>query len=165
MAFKVNELVVHPHHGVGRIDKLEIREFSSGSAQLYYEISIPNGTLWVQVKGSSCGLRKLISKDDLDNYRNVLKSRPAPLIVKHRHRQNELPDTFNQQSFKARCEVVRDLTAHGWYKPLGDSYATLLKSAKQALDQEWAIVEGVPLTEATREVDSLLREGRRIYKE
>jgi RNA polymerase-interacting CarD/CdnL/TRCF family regulator len=165
MSFKVNEIVVHPQHGVGRIDKLEIREFTSGSAQMYYEISIPNGTLWVQVKGSSCGLRKLISKDDLDKYRDLLKSRPTPLILNQRHHKSELNDTFNQLSFKARCEVVRDLTAHGWYKKLGEEYATLLRSANQALYQEWAIAEGVSLSEATREVDSLLREGRQMYKE
>jgi CarD family transcriptional regulator len=165
MTFKVNEMVVHPHHGVGRIDKLEIREFHSGSAQLYYEISIPDGTFWVQVKGSTCGLRKLISKDDLDKYRDLLKSRPIPLIVNQRLRQDGLNDTFNQQSFKVRCEVVRDLTAHSWYKSLGDSYATILRSAKQALNQEWAIVEGVSLSEATREVEALLKEGRQLYKE
>jgi RNA polymerase-interacting CarD/CdnL/TRCF family regulator len=165
MAFNVNEMVVHPHHGVGRIEKLEIREFCSGSEQLYYEISIPNGTFWVQVKGSSCRLRKLISKDDLHKYRDLLKSRPTPLNVNQRLRQDELNATFNQQSFKGRCEVVRNLTAHGWYKPLGEKYATLLRSANQALYQEWAIVEGVSLSEATQEIDSLLREGRRRYKE
>jgi RNA polymerase-interacting CarD/CdnL/TRCF family regulator len=165
MAFKVDEWVVHPQHGVGRIVKLEIRQFCSGSAQLYYEISIPNGTLWVQVKGSSCGLRKVISKGNLDKYRNLLKSRPTLLIANQRQSQNELTDNIKQRSFQARCEVVRDLTALGWYKPLGEGYATLLRSANQALCQEWAIVEGVSLHEATREVDSLLKEGRQMYKE
>ena len=164
MTFEVDDWVVHPQHGVGQVTKLEIRQFVSGSEQLYYKISIPNGTLWVQVDGSSCGLRRLTSKGDLDKYRSLLKSRPTPLTADHRQRIIQLTERYRQGSFQARCEVVRDLTAFGWYKPLGEANATLLRVAQQALYQEWAKVEGLSLIEATREVEALLREGKQIHK-
>lgn len=164
MSFEVDDWVVHPQHGVGRVVKLEIRQFDSRTAQLYYEISIPNGTLWVQADGSSCELRKVTPKDDLAKYRDLLKSRPTPLTENHRQRQVELTDRLRQGSFKARCEVVRDLSALGWYKPLGDGNATLLRGANQALDEEWAMAEGVSLREASREVKALLQEGKHLYK-
>jgi RNA polymerase-interacting CarD/CdnL/TRCF family regulator len=164
MAFEVDDWVVHPQHGVGQVVKLEIRQFDSGTLQMYYKISIPNGTLWVQVEGSSSGLRKVIAKGDLAKYRDLLKSRPTPLTGDYRQRQVELSNRIRQGSFKARCEVVRDLTALGWYKPLGEVNTALLRVAQQALYQEWATVEGLSLIEATREVEDLLQEGRHIHK-
>ena len=165
MTFEVNDWVVHPQHGIGQVVKLENRQFASGSKQLYYQISIPNGTLWVQVHGSPSGLRKLTSKGELSKYRDLLRSRPTKLTPDHRQRLIELTDRYKQGSFKAKCEVVRDLTAFGWYKPLGEANNTLLRTAHQALDQEWALAAGITLTEASREVETLLREGKQLYKE
>jgi CarD family transcriptional regulator len=164
MTFEVNDWVVHPQHGVGQVVKLEDRQFASGSKHLYYKISIQNGTIWVQVDRSSSGLRKLTSKSELSKYRNLLKSRPTTLTTDHRQRLIELTNRYKQGSFKARCEVVRDLTAFGWYKPLGEANTTFLRSAHQALYQEWALAAGITLTEATREVEALLREGKQLYK-
>lgn len=60
---------------------------------------------------------------------------------------------------------MRDLTALGWYKPLGEGNATLLRVAHHAVYQEWATAEGLSLMEATREVEALLQEGKHMYKE
>jgi CarD family transcriptional regulator len=164
MEFKIDELVVHPQHGVGRIVKLETRQFGSGSSHLYYEISIPDGTFWVQVEGSSCGLRKITTKGELSKYRDLLRSRPDPLHEHHRQRQIEIFERLRQGTFQARCEVVRDLSALGWQKPLGEGNATLLRHAYQALYEEWAMADGVSLSEATREVESLLKEGKKKFR-
>ena len=83
IAYEIDDCVVHPQHGIGRVVKIEFRQFGSGTAQLYYEISIPDGTIWVQVEGSPCGLRKITAKTDLVKYRDVLKSRPTPLTANH----------------------------------------------------------------------------------
>lgn len=164
MAFKVDDWVVHPHHGVGRIVKIESRQFGSKTGGLYYEISLTNGTLWVQVDSSSSGLRKLTAKEDLARYRDVLRSRPITLNTNHRQRQIEIDDRLRQGSLQARCEVVRDLSALGWYKPLGEGNSTLLRVAYQALNQEWAMADGVSLREASHEVEGLLKEGKSRYK-
>jgi CarD family transcriptional regulator len=165
MKFEVDDLVVHPQHGVGRVVELEIRQFDSSTAQLYYEISIPDGTIWVQVEGSSCELRKVTSKDDLGRYRDLLKSRPTALAGDYRQREVELADRLRESSFQAKCEFVRDLSALGWQKRLSEGNATLLRNAHQRLNEEWAIAEGVPLNEATREVNTLLQEGKHLFKE
>lgn len=164
MVFEIDDWVVHPQHGVGRVVRLKIRQFDSRSARMYYEISIPNGTLWVQADGSTCELRKITPKGDLAKYRDLLKSRPTPLSANYRERQIELADRMRQGSFRARCEFVRDLSAFGWYKPLGEGNATLLRNAHQALDEEWAMAVGVSLSEATNEVEALLQEGKHLFK-
>lgn len=162
--FKSDDWVVHPQHGIGRVVKLETRQFGQTSAQPYYEIALTKGTIWVPVDGPANGLRKLTSKADMGRYRGVLKSRPKPLATDHRRRQLELTDRLKESSFGARCEIVRDLTAHSWAKPLGESSAGLLRLAHEVLDQEWAAAQGLSLTEAAHEVQALLLEGRQKYE-
>jgi RNA polymerase-interacting CarD/CdnL/TRCF family regulator len=161
--FEIDDWVVHPQHGLGQVVKLEKRQFGEEPAQLYYEISIPNGTIWVKAKGSTSEVRKVIEKDDLTRFRVLLKSRPKPLANDFRHRQIELTDRLKRGTFKARCEVVRDLSALSWQKHLGESNAKLLRIAHQALNEEWALADGVSIGEASSEVQSLLLEGKAQY--
>jgi CarD family transcriptional regulator len=163
MEFKVDDWVVHPKHGVGRVVKLEMRQFSAGIEELYYEISIPNGTVWVQVDALSSGLRKVTTKGNLAKYRDILKSRPKKLTADYRKRHSELADRLRQGSLKARCEVVRDLSALAWSKPLGERNSGLLRHAHQVLYQEWAVADGISISEATQEVTALLQEGKSLY--
>ena len=163
MTFKVDDWVVHPRHGVGQIIEIEMRQFGSGNAQSYYEVSIPNGTMWVKVDDSSSGLRNVTPKRDLARYREVLKSRPTELAEDHRERQVELADRLREGSLQSRCELVRDLSALGWKRPLNEATGAISRVACQVLYQEWAMADGVSLREATREVDKLLKEGKSAY--
>lgn len=164
MSFAVDDRVVHPQHGVGRVVKLESRRFGAGTAQLYYEIALAKGTIWVPVDHHERGLRPLTSKDELGRYRGLLRSRPAPLAADHRQRQLEVSERLRAGTFRARCEVVRDLSAHGWQKPLCQSSAILLRMAVDALDEEWAAADGLSLSEATRQVQALLLECKQAFQ-
>jgi RNA polymerase-interacting CarD/CdnL/TRCF family regulator len=164
MAIDVNDWVVHPQHGVGRVVRREVRKFGEDNARPYFEIAIPTGTIWVRVEGSTGGLRKITPKGDLGRYRGLLRSRPKPLATDHRQRKLVLADRLRESSLQARCEVVRDLTAHSWSRPLNESSGSLLRSAVQMLCAEWAAVEGLSVLEATREVEALLLEGRKTYE-
>ena len=163
MRFRANDWLVHPQLGVGRVVKLEMRQFGPGTRQQYYEIAIPTGTVWVPVEGTASGLRKLTAKGDVSRYRGVLRGRPTPLAADHKQRQIALVERLKESSFQARCEMVRDLTAHSWDKPLNESSGTLLRSARHVLCVEWAAAEGLSLAEATREVEALLLEGREAF--
>jgi len=164
MPFAVNDRVVHPLHGVGRVVRLATRQFDAGSTRLNYEITLSKGTIWVPVEGSGGGLRPLTARGELGRYRSLLSSRPAPLASDHRQRQLEVSARLKAGTLCARCEVIRDLTAHAWHKPLCQSSAALLRLAHEALDEEWAAVDEVPVHEVTRQVQALLLEGRRAFE-
>lgn len=164
MPFEINAQVVHPQHGVGRVIKLEQKQSGPGQTRLYYEITVAKGTIWVPVDGPPGQLRRLTTKDDLAQYRVLLKSCPTALDPDHRQRQLELAGRLKQGSFQSRCEVVRDLMAHGWHKPLNEGNSILLRLARGGLYQEWAAVEEVSIFEATHEVEALLLEGRQIHE-
>jgi CarD family transcriptional regulator len=165
MQFKVGDTVVHPIYGVGYIVQIAEKKFSEvGAARLYYKITLPRSTIWMPIEAqTTIGLRSVTAKKDLDQYRNLLKSRPAPLPQKHFQRHLELADRLKQSSFQVMCEVVRDLTAWGWRKPLGSADTTILQRARENLCQEWATAAGVSNTEAIKEIEALLGTSRQAF--
>jgi CarD family transcriptional regulator len=156
--FKVGDFVMHPVYGLGHLVKIEEKQFSEIRARLYYQITLPGRTIWIPVEAqATIGLRLVTARGDLDRYRELLKSRPVPLHKDHRQRHLELVSRLNQGSFRVVCEVVRDLTAWGWRKPLNRTDAVTLKKTEESLYQEWATAAGVSIAEAIKEVKSLLQ--------
>jgi len=71
-----------------------------------------------------------------------------------------LSDHLKEGTITANCEVVRDLTAFGWHKPLSGTVSAFLNVAQDVLCQEWAAVEEIPLEEAAAEINALLEKGK-----
>jgi CarD family transcriptional regulator len=161
MPYKIGDRVVHPAHGVGSIVGFAERDFAGQPEQLYYEISIHGGTVWVPVEGPHASrLRPLTNPRDLSRYRKLLKSPPEKLDQDNRKRQVELSERLRQGSFEVLCEIVRDLTARGRQKPLNQADSNWLRRAREGLCQEWAESAGVSIEEAIQEVEAILHEGR-----
>lgn len=155
--FEIGERVVHPQHGVGQIVRLEDREFERGRSKRYYEIDIPGGsTVWVPVDLANSGLRKLASKSDLDQCREILRAQPLPLTDDGRVRQAVLAAHLRQGTIVAQCEVVRDLSAFVAHKPAYGTIPAFLEAIQRVLCQEWALVQGIPIPDAMFEITSLL---------
>ncbi|MBI5565922.1 MAG: hypothetical protein HY870_13585 [Chloroflexi bacterium] len=165
MEFKTGDDVVHPNYGVGNIVRLEERELATRGRRWYYVLAIGSATVWmpVQADGSS-PLRAVTRKQDLEHYRTVLRSQPTLLIRDFRKRNLELLDRLAHSSFQVMCEVVRDLTALGWNRTMGETDATLLKRVRENLWREWAAAAGQSNLEAVQEVGALLYAGQVAYK-
>jgi RNA polymerase-interacting CarD/CdnL/TRCF family regulator len=157
MPFKTGDRVVLPAYGIGHIREIEKKNFSEQGARLYYKIALSKHTIWIPVEAHQMsGLRPVIVKRDLDHYRQVLKSPPTPMDKNYRRRHQDLVSRLKQGTFQIICEVVRDLTAWSWRKPLGRTESTLLQETRQNLCQEWATAADISTTEAIKEIDSLL---------
>lgn len=165
MIFEVGDTVVHPQHGVGKVVKLEDKEFEIGVTRPYYEISMSGGsTVWAPVDLETVGLRKPAERNAIARCRKILASRPAPLTEDSRSRQSYLLARLRQGTISTFCEVVRDLYAYGEHKSLYGSIAGFYRVTKDVLCQEWAMVEGITLSEAVQEIDDLLEKGRATMK-
>ena len=161
MPYKIGDRVVHTAHGVGSIVGLAERGFGGPTERLYYEIAIHAGTVWVPVNGpQATRLRPLTDRRDLSRYRTLLMSPPSILDQDHRKRQLDLSERLRQGSFQVLCEIVRDLTARAWQKPLNQADSTWLRRAREGLCQEWAAVSGVSIEEASQEVEAILHESK-----
>jgi RNA polymerase-interacting CarD/CdnL/TRCF family regulator len=164
MQFKIGDRVMHASQGNGQILAIEEKQFSGNQAQLFYAVAIDKGTVWVPVEvGNSSRLRLMVSDSALENCRVLLKGRPGQLNANYRQRSMDLAKRVQQGSFEIMCEVVRDLTAHSWPKPLSESDSSTLHKARDAVCFEWANAAGVSLVDALHEVTGLLKEGQQAY--
>jgi len=163
MSFKVGDQVIHPRHGLGQVTNLAVKQFVEGEKRPFYEISFPGSTLWVPLNLATSGVRKLSAKTEIASCRRVLKAPAEPLKDDFRLRQLELNDHIKEGTLTARCEVVRDLTAYGWHKPLKGSIAAFLQSSLEVLYQEWAAVDEITRAEAATEIQLLLEESKQTH--
>jgi RNA polymerase-interacting CarD/CdnL/TRCF family regulator len=164
LRFASGDQIVHAQHGVGKVIGLELQRFSEEVPRAYYEIAIGSGTVWVPAEGASHALRKVTPRAELPRYRGVLRGKPMAVASDTKALKVELSVRVRETSFRAKCELVRDLTAHGWNKPLNESSGATLRNVRQALCSEWAIAEGVTVEIATKEVDALLLESKGTFQ-
>jgi len=165
MDFRTGDDVVHPNYGVGSIVRLEERELAASGMRWYYVLAIGTATVWMPMQADgSTTLRAVTRKQDLEQYRTVLSSRPVLLDRDYKKRRLDLIERLTHSSFRVMCEIVRDLSALGWDKPMGETDASLLKKVQDNLRREWAAATGQSPQEAIQEVEALLRVGRVAYK-
>jgi CarD family transcriptional regulator len=165
MEFKTGDEVVHPNHGVGNIVRLEERELATSGMCWYYVLAIGTTRVWMPVQANGATtLRAVTRKQDLEQYRTVLSSQPTLLNRDFKKRHLALIERLTHSSFQVMCEIVRDLTALGWEKPMGETDSTLLKKIQDNLRREWAAATGQSHQEAIQEVEALLQAGRVTYK-
>jgi RNA polymerase-interacting CarD/CdnL/TRCF family regulator len=165
MEFKPGDHVVHPNYGVGRIVRLEERELAASGMRWYYVLAIGTATVWVPIRADGATtLRTVTRKEDLEQYRAVLSSRPTVLDRDYKKRQLDFSERLTHSSFQVMCEIVRDLTALSWIRPPGETDANLLKKVQENLHLEWAAATGQSVQEVIQEVGALLRAGRLAYK-
>jgi RNA polymerase-interacting CarD/CdnL/TRCF family regulator len=162
MVFQVGDRVIHPRHGLGQVTGLAVKQFTEGEKRPFYEISFPGSTLWVPLNLSGTGIRKLTVKSEIAICRRLLQAPAKPLNTDPRLRQTELRTHLKIGTLTARCEVVRDLVAGGGHRHLSATMDAFLKATQAVLCQEWAAVEGISLSEATSEIESLLEKARQV---
>ncbi len=165
MEFKAGDSVVHPTYGVGQIVRLEERQLAEDEPRLYYVIVADKSTVWVPVNADPVApLRKVTSKHEMERYRNLLKSNPMSLEKDPSKRRLEIATRLRRGSFQSLCEVVRDLTAVGWYGRINEGDAAFLLKARDNLSREWAAAAGMSVSKAIQEVDALLLAGREAHR-
>ena len=165
MTFKIDQRVVYPAFGVGQIVGKVSKRFFEAQLLDYYEIVNDRSTVWVQVHDAVAkGLRALTRQDELANYREVLGGRPVGLNQDARQRQADFHGQLRRYTMQDLCEMVRDLSARGWSKPLGEYDASGLRKSRIGLCQEWAVADGISIIEANAEVDRLLLTARQTYQ-
>ena len=164
MKFDIGDKVVHPQHGVGYVSNVEEKQFEKNRSRTYYVVLIPDTTLWVPVDLTTSGLRKLSARSELHQCRKVLQSPPITLKP-GRDLLTNLAGQIKQGSIIIHCEVVRDLNAYGWRKPLYGPIAEFQARIMDVLCQEWAAIEELSVIDASHEIGILLKKGRAAHEQ
>jgi len=104
MGFRSGDDVVHPTYGVGSILRLEERQLAEAELRWYYVLAVGKNTVWMPVQSDeSHTLRSVTAQHELDQYRTLLKSRPATLERDYNRRRQPACPYLKPFTKSTRC--------------------------------------------------------------
>lgn len=159
--FSVNDKVIHPAHGAGRITGIEQRGQVSESTS-YYVIEIPAQRLTLRVPSQrmeQSGIRPAMQPGKLPGVLARLRSRAHPLPDDAGMRQEGMGEKLGTGHALQLAEVVRDLTWHRQRAHLTKRDTDLLNRGRALLAAEMALASDTEIAEATRAIDEALAAG------
>ncbi|MEM6615153.1 MAG: CarD family transcriptional regulator [Pseudomonadota bacterium] len=157
-AFKVNEHVVYPAHGVGQIVEIEEQEIAGAKLELYV-INFEKDKMTLRVptgKVESVGMRKLAAIESVDRALKILTGRARIKRTMWSRRAQEYEGKINSGDIIAIAEVVRDLYRAENQPEQSYSERQLYEQALDRLSREIGAVKKLTETEAIREIEKNL---------
>ncbi|PPR78451.1 MAG: RNA polymerase-binding transcription factor CarD [Alphaproteobacteria bacterium MarineAlpha2_Bin1] len=163
LIFEKGDQVVYPTHGVGKIVEIQDQILAGIKLQLYVvEFEKDKMTLSVPTaKLASSGMRKLSTRQEMDQALKALKGRARVKRAMWSRRAKEYEDKINSGDPKSIAEVVRDLHRNANQPEQSYSERQIYESALDRLLNELAAVENVDLSEALTILEKNLKKYTR----
>ena len=161
-AFKLNDKIVYPAHGVGQIVAVEKQEIAGVSNELFL-IVFEQEKMRLRVptsKAASVGMRPLSDPKMVDKAVETLKGRARIKRTMWSRRAQEYEAKINSGSIISVAEVVRDLYRAADQPEQSYSERQLFEAALDRLAREVAAVRGRDLADALGELDGALQQKK-----
>ena len=141
--FVVDQFVVYPSHGVGKITAIEEQEIAGISMELFViDFAKDKMTLRVPTaKATSVGMRSLASPDLVSKAMFTLRGRARVKRAMWSRRAQEYEQKINSGDLIAIAEVVRDLHRKDDQREQSYSERQLYEAALERLTREIAAVD------------------------
>ncbi len=159
--FKVGDLVVYPCHGLGEITGVETREFGGVELQLYV-VSFEKEKMILRVpvaKAATSGMRRVSTRDEMGKAVTTLKGRARVKRTMWSRRAQEYEAKLNSGDPVSIAEVVRDLHRADDQPEQSYSERQLYEAALDRLSREFAAVENIEHTAATKKLEDVLKKA------
>lgn len=163
--FALGDKVVHPVHGAGIIEDIEVKDFL-GEKKNYFVLKILacNMKIMVPCDGvEATGLRKIISSDDCQKVYDVLehgvmnqelaKEMPG---AKWNYRHRILLDKIKSGNVFDLADIVRVLSLRNYQKPLSGGEKKLLDQAKSILTSELSMVDNISTDAVEKRINEIV---------
>jgi CarD family transcriptional regulator len=163
LVFKVNELVVYPAHGVGKISQIEEQEIAGARLELYI-VEFEKEKLRLKVPTSRAeqkGMRRLSDKGQIDSALKILKGRARIKRTMWSRRAQEYDAKINSGDIMAVAEVVRDLYRSERQPEQSYSERQLFEQALDRMAREIAAVKKIDDDQAVKELEEYLSKNAR----
>ena len=163
LKYKVNEFVVYPAHGVGKIVALEEQEIAGAKLELYV-IDFEKDKMRLRVpigKCESVGMRKLSDKTMADDAMKVLTGKARVKRTMWSRRAQEYEAKINSGDLISVAEVVRDLYRSDRQPEQSYSERQLYESALDRMAREIACVRKLDDASAVTEIEAVLEKSSR----
>ena len=158
LAFKINELIVYPAHGVGRVTQIEEQEIAGSKLELYIvdfekeklRLKVPTG------RAEQKGMRRLADRSLIEQALRVLKGRARIKRTMWSRRAQEYDAKINSGDLIAVAEVVRDLYRSERQPEQSYSERQLFEQALERMAREVAAVKKIDDDQAIKELEDYL---------
>jgi CarD family transcriptional regulator len=161
--FKVNEWIVYPAHGVGRIVAIEEQEIAGISLELFV-ITFEKDKMTLRVptgKSGAVGMRKLAEEATVKKAIETLKGRARVKRTMWSRRAQEYEAKINSGDLIAIAEVVRDLYRSESQPEQSYSERQLYEAALDRMAREIAVVEKLDERGAVQRITEVLAKSAR----
>ena len=156
--FQINDFVVYPSHGVGRIVDEEI-QIVAGFELKMYVLTFEKDKMTLKVpkdKIESTGMRKLSSPNTIGKALQVIGGKAKVKRAMWSRRAQDYEQKINSGELILIAEVVRDLHRNDEQREQSYSERQLYEAALERLTREIAAVDGVEERKAQEKVDRVL---------
>ncbi len=143
MAFKVGDKVVYPNHGIGVIEDIAMRAENGGDSAFYcLRIYSNKSTVMVPTANTDqVGLRKVVSKKQLDRVFRILRSSDMTVASDWKGRYQENSDRMRTGSIEEVAQVLKNLALLSQSKSLSYRERKMLDKARYLIVSEIAEVQ------------------------
>ncbi len=156
--FKIEDYVVYPTHGVGRITAIEKQKIADQELQLLViEFSKEKMTLRVPVtKAETSGLRLLADTSVMNNAYKILKGKSRVKRTMWSRRAQEYEAKINSGDPVSIAEVIRDLHRNAGQPSQSYSERQIYQLAFERFAREVAAIEDVDENVAVEKLEQVL---------
>jgi CarD family transcriptional regulator, regulator of rRNA transcription len=156
--FSTGDLVVYPTHGVGKIVAIEAQEISGYTLNVFV-VAFDKDRMTLRVplaKAKASGLRKLSSRKEMDAALAKLRGRSRAKRTMWSRRAQEYQAKIASGDPASIAEVVRDLFRNVGQPEQSYSERQIYQAALDRLVREFAAVEKIDESTATRRLEQML---------
>lgn len=164
--FTVNQKVVYPSQGVGKVIEIFEKDFH-GTSTVYYKIYIEASDMFVMVpveKSDDLGIRQIVSKEEAQEALNLLSDEFEPITSDWKLRYQMNLDLLKKGTVKDIAAIVRCLYNRSKVKELPILERKLYDSAKKLLEDEISIAMEKSAKEVENEIHSKLEPPGSVQK-
>ena len=156
--FQINDFVVYPSHGVGRIVNEEVQNIAGFELKMYV-LTFDKDKMTLKVpkdKIASTGMRKLSSANTIGKALQVIGGKAKVKRAMWSRRAQDYEQKINSGELILIAEVVRDLHRNDEQREQSYSERQLYEAALERLTREIAAVDGSGEKKAQEKVDKVL---------
>ena len=161
MEFKIGDKVIYPNHGLGIIEQIQTRP-SGDREEEFFLLRIVSNDSTVMVPRSNTtnvGLRRVVSRKEIDQVYDVLKENKVELYDDWKGRFQENSDKMRTGSITEVARVFKSLSHLALQKNLSYRERRMLDKAKYLIVSELAEVERLPADQVEAKIDRAVARG------
>ncbi len=152
--FKINQYIVYPSHGVGKIIDIESIDVSGQKFDCYL-IFFEKEKLTIKIptnKAQESGIRNLVSKKQMEEVLSILRNGTKKLKGMWSRRAQEYETKINSGNIILLAEVLRDLTRDIEDSERSYSERIIYETAINRLASEYSVLYNVLFEEAREKI-------------